>query len=89
MSFRRCRFRGGCLESRFRKWFERTPHEEILRVKLQRVKQLLSETDLTVREVARQAGFRYVQSMYQAFVAATGETCSEFRRRGGTGGGQK
>ena len=41
------------LESRFRKLIGRTPHEEIVRVQLDRVKELLSETDLTLTEIAR------------------------------------
>src|SRR2546430_15244217 len=40
------------LEGRFKKLLGRTPHEEILRVRINRVKQLLIETDMALDQIA-------------------------------------
>ncbi len=55
------------LESRFRKIVGRTPHEEILRVRLHRVRQLLSETDLSMTEIAQRTGFQHTEYLSVAF----------------------
>lgn len=72
------------LEGRFRKVMGRTPHDEILRLKIERVKQLLAETDLKLSEVARKTGFPHVEYMSVAFKRLAGQPPSEFRldRRG-------
>ncbi|KAF0173692.1 MAG: LacI family transcriptional regulator [Limisphaerales bacterium] len=68
------------LESRFRRLLGRTPHEEILRVQLDRVKQLLVETDLPLSEVAERAGFAHVEYLSVVFKRETGIPPSAFRR---------
>ena len=45
------------LERRFREIFQRSPGEEIRRVRVERAKQLLAETDLPIPRVAEMAGF--------------------------------
>ena len=45
------------LERKFRKAFKRSPFEELLRVRLQRAKDLLSASDLPMSSVAEQTGF--------------------------------
>ncbi len=45
------------LESRFRKATGKTPHEMISQRRLERVEQLLRETDLSLEEIAKQCGF--------------------------------
>lgn len=45
------------LERRFRETFQRTPGGEIRRVRLERAKRLLAETELPIPEVAEMAGF--------------------------------
>lgn len=68
------------LESRFRRLLGRTPHEEILRVQMDRVKQLLVETDLPLAEVAERAGFAHVEYLSVVFKRETGIPPSAFRR---------
>jgi len=67
------------LESQFRKLFGRTPHQEILRVKLNRVKQLLLETDLSLEQIAERAGFAHVEYLSVAFRRELGLPPSKFR----------
>ena len=68
------------MESRFRRLLGRTPHEEILRVQMDRVKQLLVETDLPLAEVAERAGFAHVEYLSVVFKRETGIPPSAFRR---------
>lgn len=68
------------LESRFQKLIGRTPHDEILRIKIERVKRLLQETDLTLEAIADRCGFRHVEYLSVAFKRATGLPPSRFRR---------
>jgi LacI family transcriptional regulator len=72
------------LESRFRKAVGRTPHGEILRVRMERVKQLLAETDLTLEVIADRTGFRHVEYLSVAFKRETGEPPGRFRSRVGS-----
>lgn len=67
------------LASRFKKLLGRTPHEEILRVKLNRVKQLLTDTDLPLEEIAERAGFPHVEYLSVAFRREVGTSPSAFR----------
>jgi LacI family transcriptional regulator len=67
------------LESRFKKLLGRTPHEEILRVRLNRVKQLLVETDLPLDQIAARAGFPHVEYLSVAFRREVGMPPSQFR----------
>ena len=67
------------LESRFYKLLGRTPHDEILRIKLERVKQLLAETDLKL--VADRAGFRHVEYLSVVFKRVVGVPPSRWRRQ--------
>ena len=67
------------LESRFKKVIGRTPHEEILRVKLNRVKQLLTETTLSLEQIAERAGFPHVEYLSVAFRREVGMPPSRFR----------
>ena len=67
------------LESRFKKLLGITPHEEILRVQLGRVKQLLTETDLSLFEIAGRTGFEHVEYLSVAFKREVGVPPSVFR----------
>jgi LacI family transcriptional regulator len=67
------------LESRFQKLLGRTPHEEITRVQVERVKELLSETDLSLSAIAHRAGYRHVEYMSVAFKRETGQPPSTYR----------
>lgn len=69
------------LERQFQKALRRTPAEEIRRVHLERAKQLLASTDLSVPQVAAAAGFRSREYLAFAFKQATGLTPREYRTR--------
>ncbi|HEX7897850.1 MAG TPA: DNA-binding transcriptional regulator [Planctomycetota bacterium] len=62
------------LERRFRKVARRTPHEEILRLRLERVKQLLAESDLSLERISTLAGFAHPEYMSVAFKREVGVT---------------
>lgn len=67
------------LEKRFVKFIGRTPHQEIIRVQVERVKQLLTETDLPLEEIAERAGFAHVEYLSVAFKRESGMPPSRFR----------
>ena len=67
------------LEKRFVKLLGRTPHEEIIRVQLNRVKQLLSQTELPLEEIAQRSGFAHVEYLSVAFKRETGMPPSKYR----------
>ena len=69
------------LEQRFRRIVGRTPHQEIVRVKLARVRQLLAETNLPLSTIARRAGFPHAEYMSVAFKREVGQPPSEYRAR--------
>ncbi len=67
------------LEHRFRQTLGRTPHDEILRVQIERVAQLLAETDLPLATIADRAGFKHAEYMSVAFKRQTGLAPRQFR----------
>ena len=70
-------------EARFRKVLGRTPHAEILRVRLERVKLLLARGDLSLDTIARRTGFRHGVYLSAMFKRELGETPGQFRNRQG------
>lgn len=74
------------LERRFSKILGKSPKTEILRVRLDRVRRLLAESDLTLAEVAEKAGFEHPEYMSRLFKKKMGITPGEFRRRSGSTG---
>jgi LacI family transcriptional regulator len=68
------------LEIRFHKSFGRTLREEIQRVRLNWVKQLLVETNLPIEKVATSAGFSDRSHLSNVFRRETGTTLAAFRR---------
>jgi len=70
------------LEARFRKLLGRTPHEEILRVQLRRVMQLLMETDLPLETVAERTGFAHPEYLSVVFRREVGLPPSRYRAQG-------
>lgn len=68
------------LERRFLAVLGRSPKDEIARVQLGYVEQLLSATDYSIEKIAQLAGFRYVQSMCAMFKRRTGKTPGEYRQ---------
>lgn len=69
------------LENRFKRLLGRTPKAEILRVQLERAKQLLRETGFPLRTVAERSGFGSVQYFIDAFGRKIGVTPGAYRKR--------
>ncbi len=67
------------LEARFQKLLGRTPHEEITRTRLERVKELLTETDLSLTPIAHRTGYKHVEYLSVAFKRETGQSPGEYR----------
>jgi LacI family transcriptional regulator len=64
---------------RFQEALQRSPHEEILRVQLERAKALLSQTKLPLDQVAEMAGFQSSAYLSVVFKRKTGQTAGEYR----------
>ena len=69
------------LESRFKRLLGRTPHDEIVRMQLRRVNELLVETDLPLKSIAARTGFTHVQYLIAAFKKKVGLTPGAYRTR--------
>ena len=67
------------LERRFREAVGRTPAQEIWRVRIERVEQLLRETDWSLAAIALKAGFRHAEYLSVAFRREVGMTPGEYR----------
>lgn len=67
------------LEKRFVAKWKCSPGEELRTVRLARVKELLSQTDLSIKEIAFKTGFRKVNTLYHLFRNTTGMTPRAFR----------
>lgn len=79
---RACPMARRVLETRFRQVLGRTPREEILRVQLNRVKELLVGTEMPVWQIADRTGFE-PEYLSVVFKQETGTAPSEYRRRFG------
>ncbi|MBI5686275.1 MAG: DNA-binding transcriptional regulator [Verrucomicrobia bacterium] len=69
------------LERRFQQTLGRSPAEEIRRVRLERAKQLLADTDMPVPDVADASGFQSREYLAYAFKRVTKMTPREYRAR--------
>jgi Transcriptional regulators len=69
------------LERRFRRFVGFSPHEQIRRVRLGRVKQLLLETDWTLERIAEAAGYERPEYLTVQFTRIVGERPSKWRAR--------
>ena len=67
------------LERRFRQLLARTPHEQILRVKIARAKAMLTTTDLSIALISERTGFEHVEYFSVVFKRMAGETPGRFR----------
>ena len=70
------------LQRRFRDLLGRSIHDEIIRVRLDRARELLQETDLPLVEIAERAGFRHQEYMGAVFRQRLGITPGGLRKRG-------
>jgi LacI family transcriptional regulator len=71
------------LERRFVELLDRTPADEIRRVRLERARQLLVETDLALSQVAEMAGFSSQAYFSDLFRRQTKMTAIQYRRKHG------
>lgn len=64
---------------RFEKAIGRSPHDEILRVKLERARSLLTQTNLAIERIAEMSGFANTEYLYVAFKRSMGVTPRHYR----------
>lgn len=69
------------LEPRLKRSIGRTIHREIQRVQIDRVKELLASTDLPIKQIAAQTGFRYLPYFTRVFCTATRQTPAQYRKQ--------
>ena len=69
------------LERMFRRELGRTPHQEIIRIRVERAKQLLSSTHLPMPLVAERSGFDSARRLTANFRATAGTSPSAYRRQ--------
>lgn len=67
------------LEARFQKFIGRTPHEEIIRVQLDRARSLLAESDLPLTLIAERSGFAHAEYLSVVFKKHLGLPPSQYR----------
>jgi transcriptional regulator GlxA family with amidase domain len=65
----------------FKRAFGETPHAYLLRRRIERAKELLRGTELSVTEVSIEVGFHSLGSFSSAFRELVGEPPSEYARR--------
>ena len=69
------------LEQRFLKLVGRTVYDEILRVKLTRAKQLVSQSELPLTDIAYRTGFSHASHMGRIFRRELGLSPGEYRKQ--------
>lgn len=74
------------LEREFAGKLNRTPHEEITRVRIERSRRLLLESDEKIARIAERCGFSAAQNFGRVFHRVTGHTPAAFRRAHFRGG---
>jgi LacI family transcriptional regulator len=68
------------LERKFKNHLGRTPLQEILRVRIERARELLATTDLSMPAIARRSGFPTGEQLATVFRRTTGTTPTLFRQ---------
>ena len=66
---------------RFRRLVGRTPHEEILRVQMNHVKNLLTNTDLSLQQITERTGFYDVAFLIRRFRREMGTSPAKYRKQ--------
>ncbi len=69
------------LERRFEQAVGRSPKQEIIRSRMNRVRALLAETDLPLHHIAGRMGFEHAEYLSHVFKRATGISPGAFRQR--------
>jgi len=67
------------LEGRFVRLLGRTPHQEIIRCRMEKAQKLLAETDLPIKAIARQSGIENAEYFSVLFKRTTGKSPSACR----------
>ncbi len=68
------------LYAKFRKALGRSVHDEIVRVRLARIKSLLMDTQLSISRIAKIMNFTGQDKLFRFFIRETGKTPTEFRK---------
>ena len=69
------------LEMRFAKYLGISPHDELRRVRIEHVKDLLANTDQPMPIIARRCGFPHAERMAGVFHEVVGQTPTAYRRQ--------
>lgn len=69
------------LENRFQTHLRRSPHDELIRLRIVNAQQLLADRDLPISEIALRSGFQNSARLSVVFRRQTGLTPAEYRRR--------
>ena len=69
------------LERRFSEVFKRTPNDEVRRLRMNKAKELLAETDLPMADIAEACGYSSYNYLSHAFRNATGKSPSAYRKQ--------
>jgi LacI family transcriptional regulator len=69
------------LERQMRSTIGRSPNQEILRVRIRRAQELLTDTDLSLESIARQTGLHSRKYLGDVFRREAGSSPGEFRRQ--------
>lgn len=68
------------MQNRFKSLLGHSPGEELRRARLERVKQLLRETNMTLEEIADRCGFANANTLCEQFKKQTGKTPGTYRK---------
>ncbi|HXG09784.1 MAG TPA: DNA-binding transcriptional regulator [Gemmataceae bacterium] len=66
-------------QRRFKQFFGRSPKQEMIRLQIERARELLSQTDLSLAEVARRCGYPHLKDLCRAFRTRLGTTPATYR----------
>jgi LacI family transcriptional regulator len=69
------------LEKKFRHYLGRSPQAEIRRVQVDKIRQLLFETDFPLKKIAELTGFEHVEYMCVLFKRLTGDSPGTYRKK--------
>ncbi len=70
------------LERKFRRYLDRTPLQEMRRVRIDRARQLLRATDLPLKNIAAHCGYAGASRLIEAFEKEVGVTPTTYRQQG-------
>jgi len=68
------------LERNFREFTGRTISQEISRMRIERAKRLMMESELSLKELSAELGYRDSDHFYKSFLRAEGQNPSSFRK---------